>query len=134
MAVCEWRSEYSVGDEVIDKQHQDIISIINELHQLLNSESGTESDAGHVFDRLAMYVATHFVYEEQRMIDSGYPDNQVMEHKRTHNQMLRKIQEIMQAYEAGNHGVLEDLLPYLYGDWLIDHICDADKKYMPYLK
>lgn len=134
MAICEWQSECSVGDEIIDKQHQDIISIINELHQLLSSGYDSESGAGHVFDRLAMYVTTHFAYEEQRIIDGGCPDDQVLEHRRMHNHMLRKIQEIAQAYEAGNHEILKELLPYLYGDWLINHICGVDKKYMPYLK
>lgn len=134
MAICEWRSEYSVGDDIIDRQHQDIIDIINELHQLLSVGDVSESDAGHIFDRLAMYVAKHFIYEEQRMVEGGCPDEQVMEHKRTHNQLLRKIQEIVKAYETGDHDVLKDLLPYLYGEWLLDHICHTDKKYMPYLK
>lgn len=134
MAICEWQSECSVGNEIIDKQHQEIIGIIGELYQLLNSGNCSESEAGHVFDRLAMYVATHFAYEEQLMMDSGYPDDQVVAHKHMHNQLLRKVQEIAQAYEAGNHEVLKELLPYLYGDWLIEHICHVDKKYMPYLK
>lgn len=134
MNAFEWHDEYSVGDAAIDSQHQKIIDILNHLHELLNAETVPDhAAAGKVFDQLAEYVMTHFAYEEQRMSDSGYPVDRIAEHRKQHNALLGKVQQIMDAHENGDNQALAELLPYLYGDWLIDHICHTDQEYAPFL-
>lgn len=135
MKAFDWQDDYSVGDATIDKQHRKLIDILNRLHELLNDETlhDIDAEAGAVFDQLAEYVMTHFTYEEQAMADAGYPLEKIVQHKRQHEALLGTVQTVMQAYQDGDTRALGELLPYLYGDWLIEHICHSDKDYSSYL-
>lgn len=129
-----WKPEYSVGDAGIDLQHIELIAILNELADLLQDEGTRNSDAARtVFDHLACYVTSHFSDEEERMARTAYPEDRLAAHRAEHNVMLRQVQEFEQVFEAGNPEILAQMLPFLYGDWLIHHICGTDRDYMPYL-
>ncbi|NMG76685.1 bacteriohemerythrin [Aromatoleum diolicum] len=134
MSRFEWKPEYSVGDPVIDTQHAELIAIINELaDQLQGAEGPAIAEARAVFDHLANYVTAHFAYEEDRIAAAGYPEERIVEHQAEHNSMLRKVQEFEQVFENGDADALQRMMPFLYGEWLIHHICGTDKDYMPYL-
>lgn len=136
MTAFTWDDAYSVGNAAIDAQHRRMIGILNHLHRLLNHETlhDPAEEAGEVFDELAAYVVTHFAYEEELMAEAGYPEQKVVEHKRQHESLLGRVQAIMLAYQDGDTEALRELLPYLYGDWLIEHICHSDKDYAGYLQ
>lgn len=130
----EWKAEYSVGDTIIDDQHRQLLAILDELADALPGNAAGESGGARaVFDDLAAYVTGHFAYEEQRIADAGYPEELIVAHRQEHNALLRKVQEFEQVFEQGGAAVLEDLMPFLYGDWLIHHICETDRDYVPYL-
>lgn len=135
MTLFIWHDHYAIGHATIDEQHRKIVDIINLLHSVLKDGAHLEESAGagKVFDQLAEYVMTHFTYEEQLMADAGYPVEKILDHKRQHDKLLGGVQEVMQAYLAGDTKALAELLPYLYGDWLIEHICHSDKEFAPYL-
>jgi hemerythrin len=135
MTIFLWHDDYAIGNATIDAQHRKIIDIINLLHSLLNEATPADAAIGanEVFDQLAQYVMTHFAYEEQLMTDAGYPVEKVIEHKRQHDKLLAAVQQVVDAYHAGDTEVLAELLPYLYGDWLIEHICHSDREYASYL-
>lgn len=136
MKAFTWDDAYSVGNAAIDAQHRKMIDILNHLHGLLNHETlhDPDEEAGEVFDELAEYVVTHFAYEEDLMVEAGYPEQKVAEHKRQHESLLGRVQEAMLAYQDGDSEALAELLPYLYGDWLIEHICHSDKDYSSHLQ
>jgi hemerythrin len=134
MPAFEWKSDYSVGDAAIDRQHQQLIAILNDLAaQLQATGARPGDDAQALFDRLARYVTEHFAYEEQRMADAGYPPELLGAHRREHDLMLRKVQEFEQVFGQGDPEALARMMPFLYGEWLIHHICGTDKDYAPYL-
>ena len=64
---------------------------------------------------------------------SAYPAELLIEHKATHAALLSKVQFIARAHQEGDVAALAELLPYLYGNWLIEHICGTDKAYAPYV-
>lgn len=134
MAIFYWLEEYAIGHDKIDQQHRQIVDILNQLYTLLN-ESGADrkADAELVFDQLANYVTEHFAFEEDLMFNSGYPNEQLIAHKATHAALLAKVQSIVQAHQEGDEAALSELLPYLYGNWLIEHICGTDRDYAPYV-
>ena len=130
----EWNPEYSVGDQAIDAQHAELIAIINELaDQLDGVEAPAIADARAVFDHLANYVTAHFAYEEERIAAAGYPEERIAAHQAEHNAILRTVQEFEQVFEGGDAAALQRMMPFLYGEWLIHHICGTDKDYVPYL-
>ncbi|NMG31687.1 bacteriohemerythrin [Aromatoleum evansii] len=128
----EWKPEYSVDDAEIDRQHAELIAIINELADQLHGE-GPSDGARRVFDHLAHYVTTHFAYEEELIARAGYPDDRIAEHQAEHNTILRQVQEFERVFESGDPAALQALMPFLYGEWLIHHICGTDKEYVPWL-
>lgn len=125
-----WQAEYSVGDETIDRQHRQLIAILNELADLLAGKGRDQTvTPRRVFDDLAMYVTSHFAYEEQRMMDAGYPIDKVEAHRREHRKLLKTLQSFETHIDSGDAKAMEELMPFLYGDWLIHHICEVDKDY-----
>ena len=128
----EWKPEYSVDDAEIDRQHTEMIAIINELAAVLRGE-GPSDGARRVFDQLARYVTTHFAYEEERFTRAGLPDDKIAAHQAEHNAILRQVQQFERVIESGDAAALQEMMPFLYGDWLIHHICGTDKEYVPYL-
>lgn len=130
-----WKDEYSVGDATIDRQHQELIGLMNELYDLLSLpvEEQGEGVVDHLFGGLAEYIYTHFAYEEQRMVDARYPEDKLAQHRDEHNGIVKKIRRFHIEVSEGNREALQELLPFLYGDWLIHHICESDMGYREYL-
>ena len=47
MALLTWTTEYSVAVEAIDKQHQKLFAMLNELHDAMKSGKGAHDGAAH---------------------------------------------------------------------------------------
>ena len=134
MTRFEWLDEYSVHDAELDAQHQQLLAIMNELAaEIGRGEDLRREVADRLFGKLAGFVMSHFAFEEQRMIDSGVPLEKVMAHRQAHDGLIRQVQALQAEVERGERSVV-DLLPFLYGDWLINHICNVDHEYVPYLR
>jgi hemerythrin len=134
----EWKDEYSVGDSALDAQHRELIRIMNSLYALLQGPqagAGAGADAVEpLFESLADYIATHFAYEENRMSLAAYPIDQLAAHRAEHDKLVRQVRGFQAEIGEGRFDRLRDLLPYLYGEWLINHICHQDMGYRPYLE
>lgn len=134
MSKFKWETEFELGHAEIDRQHKGIVAIMNKLYDLLQRPAAQQdAQIEEVFDELACYVTTHFAYEEELMTLAGYPTEKISGHKKTHDAMLVKVQGIAVQVATGNRAVLEELLPFLYGGWLIDHICGTDRDYASYV-
>lgn len=130
MQTVNWSDAYSVGDDEIDRQHKRLLDIINELAAaVLAGASAPPGAARKIFDRLAEYVTTHFAYEEQRIADAGYPIDKVEAHRREHREILRRLQRFEAHLDTNGLETMRELLPFLYGDWLVNHICVVDSDY-----
>lgn len=130
-----WMQEYSVGDATLDAQHQELIRLMSELHALLQTPGATDArQAEKIFDGLAAYIVRHFAYEEQRMGDAGYPVDKLATHRAEHSALIRQVQEYHARVATGDLDGLRELLPFLYGEWLIQHICENDQDYIGYLQ
>lgn len=129
-----WQDDYSVRDAELDAQHQQLLAIMNELaDEIGHGDALRREVADHLFGELARYVMSHFAFEEQRMIESHVPAEAVLTHRQAHNELIRQLQTLQAEVERGESS-LADVLPFLYGDWLISHICTIDQEYVPYLQ
>jgi hemerythrin len=134
MSHFKWNADYSVGDDMIDLQHRQLLSILNELvDEIERSDAPAPESARKIFDRLAAYVTEHFDYEERLIAAAGYPEASLAEHRKEHNVLLQKVQDFEHVFDNGAHTALVEMMPFLYGDWLIHHICGTDRDYAPYL-
>ena len=134
MTHFKWNDDYSVGDAMIDLQHKQLLSILNELVEVIErTDAPAPESARRIFDRLAAYVTEHFEYEERLIEAAGYPTADLAAHRKEHNVLLQKVQDFEHVFNNGAHTALVEMMPFLYGDWLIDHICGTDRDYAPYL-
>ena len=124
----EWKPEYSVGIEELDRQHQGLIRLINKLSE----ERGTASMIGYVFDELRVYTREHFTAEEKRLAEAGYPD--LKAHKKEHRAFEEWLSAVRQAYSMGGSAdLLAESINAFLRNWLINHILSSDMAYRPYV-
>ena len=107
MAFFEWDDNYSVGVAEIDEQHQELIELINRLHEAI--EQGSAGNAASsaineldtmssVLDELVDYSCYHFSTEEKYMLEYTYPEYD--RHKRLHAQFVDRVEAFKRDYEA----------------------------------
>jgi hemerythrin len=121
-----WKPSFSVGDTSIDAQHQQIIAIINEVHEAWEAHK-PDADLLGIMDRLMKYTVAHFHHEERVMRDCDYPalESHILLH-----QILRR-----RTLDLRNNITLltaRDVLVFLK-DWWCTHILEEDNAYSPYL-
>jgi len=125
-----WSDALSVNDPEIDSQHQQLIGMINDLHEAMR-EGKTQSIMGNLFNRLIEYTAKHFSYEEKRMKDCGYPN--LVEHKAKHADLVKQVIALQGKFHSGSQHINMKVMNFLK-EWITNHIQKGDKKYAPYLQ
>jgi hemerythrin-like metal-binding protein len=120
-----WKREYSVGVERLDRQHQQIIKVINTsiAKPRVFFRSATIADA---LSELNSYVSEHFLLEEQLLEENNYPD--LINHAKKHTAYGERIADFCLKTVAKNKSVPEELTSFL-SEWWIAHILHEDMKY-----
>lgn len=124
-----WDKSFSVGVEVLDQQHKQIVEIINRLIDEPREGFGPD-EVARILDDLAKFVHYHFQTEEQLLADHGYEDlrTQQAEHKEFRVELADLCMGSMR-----NHTIVPiNALLYLK-EWWVDHILVKDMKYRPFL-
>jgi hemerythrin len=122
-----WQQYYSVGEDSLDAQHKQILSIINDLYNAM--DAGKEADVlKGLMDRLAQYTLSHFQHEERLMTEFGYPD--LVNHKAEHDKMRRRTRDLSAHLDLVT---ARDLLRILK-EWWTGHIQAEDLCYIPFLR
>jgi hemerythrin-like metal-binding protein len=124
-----WTDAYRVNIAVLDRQHQKLFDVVNELDQALRvGEGNAVLDA--ILQKLVEYALTHFVSEESLMQRYSYPA--LTTHRTQHEMFRRKIAGFIEDHRAGKPGVPVTLLQFMQ-DWLRQHLLRTDKLYSAYL-
>lgn len=129
MSYLSWNSAYSVGNQTLDGQHQQIIKLINQL--LISVDTRTDSKMiADMLDRLTNYAADHFSTEEMLLARYDYPEleAQVEEHIHYRETVARLCVDTL----ANKQQVPESLLHFLQS-WWKDHILVSDMAYKDFL-
>ena len=125
MPLVHWDDSFSVNVAEIDRQHKQLVSMLNELDDALNR--GNERDVvDNIVNGLIDYTATHFQTEERYFDQFGYPETG--SHKKEHFAFVRKASEFKYCFEKGKMSLAIELKNFL-GDWIENHIKVTDKKY-----
>ena len=82
-----WDSGLEIGIELIDEQHKELFSRIDQL-ELAIYKGKASFELIKLMEYLESYVIEHFEVEEKLMIDARYPD--FAKHANQHNE-FRKI-------------------------------------------
>ncbi len=121
-----WTPIFSVGNEVLDQQHQGLFAIIAELQGHLASTS-TEEGVRECLDRLRRYTRHHFRAEEALMTKASYAG--LTTHCAQHADLCRRLDDFAARLARADPNVRDDLYFFLLSDWLAAHILQADQAY-----
>ncbi len=131
MRELEWSSDLSVGIEKIDKQHKELFNKSNELLEAIATKN--REKVMEVVDFLCDYVIEHFAYEEKIQLEYNYPAFEF--HRDMHSNFVKKVYKFKK--EVDKHGISDNLaseVKHEVVNWLINHICNIDKKLGLFLK
>ena len=128
METLQWNDALSTGIPVIDEQHKQIVVMVNQLRDAI--DSGDAEAAGSIIPKMVDYTIFHFTFEEELMEMAGYSFLPV--HRHVHQLFTRRIPEFQKRYADG-----EDVLVELHNmlvRWLANHIQHEDRDYAPTIR
>jgi hemerythrin len=125
MPLFDWTTKYSVGNISVDKEHQKLVRLINDLYDAMKEARGREV-VGRILLETITYTEEHFRNEEMLMEKAGYPELQ--KHKIEHKKLTEQVNAFYKSYKENNTSVTIELLQFLK-NWLMTHIEVVDMKY-----
>jgi len=126
MAIFIWDDNYKTGVSNIDKQHQKLVNLLNQLDESLNI-GGDTHEVIKLLDELVAYTEYHFKEEEAFMHKHAYADKPYQEHQLAHQEFITQVKEAQQNCHSHPEQVTDKLLDFLV-QWLINHILLTDKQ------
>jgi len=126
----QWSQALAVGDETIDRQHQELFGRAHELIDAL--KAGRRSEVGALVEYLGDYAATHFEAEEALMRQVGFPGLDA--HRKLHEEFRAQLASLVADYERKGATPLVTLTLHNWlSDWLRQHVSTADVELARYL-
>jgi len=119
-----WDESLSVGNGMIDGEHQKLIGIVNELYTAVLTGGGGNKIAAS-YQEMLQYTDYHFSHEEELMAEIAYRDAEA--HTRQHRKFTERLDELYQSYRSGEDPEGKALLNLL-GSWWSTHITTSDIK------
>ncbi len=130
MKLIEWNDSFSVGNEVIDKQHKGLFDLLNNLSSEFDEQKENRLLEG-TLEKLFDYTKYHFSTEEYLMRKANYSDYQ--KHKDEHDEFIKKVKNFISNFIDGKETLTSDIIDFLM-EWIKKHIAEVDRKYVPFLK
>lgn len=127
LSKLEWQASFSVGNELLDKQHQKLLSLCRQAVDCLSDDSQAEVVLFHIIlNDLSRYVNEHFRTEETLLRQCGYA--QFEEHRKEHVEYQIKLTDLLLS------SMLDDIdkegLHHYLSDWWTNHILGTDMLYL----
>jgi len=130
VALIDWNDDMSVNDDVLDRQHQELIAMINDLGEAMEQGKGKEI-LSEIFTRLMNYSLRHFRSEEKYIERLRYPEANY--HKQVHANFITKVTEFKKKLDDENEVFSVNVLCFMR-DWLYNHIMMTDRQYVRFFK
>lgn len=127
----EFEKSLETGNEMIDSQHKELISRIDQL--LESCEDGNaQVKAVKMLDYLLDYTEFHFGEEEKLQEEIHFPA--IESHKEKHGefkQAVKELQEMLEEEEGPTEAFVAQVQKNVV-DWLFDHIKVFDRAVAEY--
>lgn len=129
MGLFAWSKEYSVNIKSFDGEHQQLFSMVAELHDAMRCGQGRTVLDG-LLSELIRYTQNHFAAEERALTAYNFPG--LAGHKSEHVKLTEQVLAFQKDFKAGNAMITIDLMEFLQ-NWLTQHILATDKNYGTFL-
>ena len=123
MAFLQWSPNLSVGIDFMDADHQKLMELLNELHDLVGPGQ-VQIAAIDKLDEIIDFAEQHFRLEERLMEESDYEDFE--QHRQLHEVLLQDIAALRQYLTTGEKTAGPKTMAFLK-EWLMHHIVESDK-------
>ncbi|HPD57708.1 MAG TPA: bacteriohemerythrin [Smithellaceae bacterium] len=123
-----WETKYSVYDDNLDRQHQYLFEITN---QMIDEYEEGKDDCREILAKLVSYISEHFKAEQHVMMKMRFWAYD--KHEKEHQKFIEKVEEFINACRENPEGINFEILSFLQ-DWLSTHIANYDLKYGELLK
>lgn len=120
-----WDESFSVGVRNLDKQHKQIIEMLNTLIEMNDAKVGSEI-VSDTLTKMTLYSINHFRTEEQYMLDYNYPGYSLQ--KKQHQEFKRKTVDFCMGTLVHKTNIPIEIFSYLKS-WWTNHILKEDMKY-----
>lgn len=125
MSRIEWRDEFATGIRSVDHEHRELVELLNQIVDKLESDEDRELICGFLGEVLAR-ISAHFALEEQVMREHSY--DQYDDHKADHERLLDDIRDIMDAYEDGGYAGKQEEFAERLKAWFVLHFKTRDAR------
>lgn len=130
-ASLDWAPGFSVGHELLDRQHRELLRICRLAEMSIDDESEAGTELFHVvLNDLCRYAEIHFATEEALLEKVGYPN--LEEQRAEHLNYMDELSDFLFKATQGHTDRIA-LGQFLTGWWL-HHILDSDMRYSPYVR
>jgi NNP family nitrate/nitrite transporter-like MFS transporter len=124
-----WNDEFSVGIDSIDREHAHMLSLINEIDQVIQ-DGGAYKQFAPILKDLIDYTNRHFAHEERLLEKNHCPD--LDKHLKSHRRLREELSHWQETVaEASMEDMREHML--FLRIWFPGHILNVDKKDADYL-
>ena len=127
-----WTPDLATGNAVIDKQHKQLFSMVNNLFDAY--QSGKErQEVADTMEFLVEYTNKHFADEEELQEKNDYPDYPA--HKQLHAE-FKELVRILSA-KMSQDGITDNFIVEVcsaIGEWLFMHVKDEDSRMAAYMQ
>ncbi len=124
-----WNEEYSVGVNILDRQHQTIINVLNKLFIIYDTTTEAK-DLVTILNEFIDYANLHFTTEETLLEKYHYRD--LIVQRNEHSIYQQKINKFIDRIANEEHQVMSEATGFLV-DWWMGHIQGSDKDYTRFL-
>lgn len=122
----EWRDEFNIGVDIIDKEHQRLFKIINKLYTMKEEEKDSQWTCQEGIKYFKGHAMQHFNDEETYMESIGYEG--LEQHRNIHRGFRENTLPTLE-HELEETGYTPDAVDHFLGvctGWLIGHTLTED--------
>lgn len=127
-----WRDEWSLGIEDIDRDHREMVRLMNRLFCLDDPVSdGTPKDAGPLaaerLERVIAHLRSHFGREEEFLQSIDYPG--FREHRTEHSLQMAELIEVKRLLDERQARCIDEETAAGLKRWFFNHVIAEDRRY-----
>ena len=137
IGILEWQEEYELGIEEIDREHKEIINVLNEIYVTINEGKQVEDKMPKLLEAFDFYATKHTQMEESYAEKYDFPKTEELKEshnffKTTYNQLRQYYYERSDISQPEIQKILH--LHSLMSKWLRVHLRTLDKELCDFLK
>lgn len=122
--LIEWKDKYRTGIAEVDHEHQELVALINRLHE--ETKKADDGDVEGFFGDLLAAISSHFALEEHTMREARY--HELNAHKQDHERLLDDLRDIMDSQSAAEGDLRSDSLGSALDAWFGVHFATFDAR------